>query len=127
VPGTAWDETYKQSLALLSDEIAVMAYNSGLASPADYSQWVSYQVAEWARAIAALGEGTEVVIGMPTYDAELPGHDPLVENIASAEAGFRAGVEQAGEDAPFVRGRALYANWTTDAQEWQAFKDAIAE
>ena len=68
VPGTAWDATYKQSLALLADEIAVMAYNSGLSSPADYSQWVAYQVSTWARSISALGEGTEIVIGMPTYD-----------------------------------------------------------
>ena len=126
-PGTAWDEEFKQSLALLSDEIMVMAYNSGLSTPTDYSEWVAYQVAEWARSIAALGEGTQVVIGMPTYDAEPPGHDPLVENISSAEVGYEAGLAEAGENASFVRGRALYANWTTDAAEWQAFQDAIAE
>ena len=104
-----------------------MAYNSGLSSPADYAQWVAYQVASWARSIAALGEGTEIVIGMPTYDAELPGHDPLVENVTSAEAGYELGLEQAGEDATFVRGRALYADWTTDEQEWAAFKAALAQ
>jgi hypothetical protein len=127
VPGTVWDTTYKQSLSLLADEIAVMAYNSGLSSPADYTQWVAFQVSAWARAIAPLGEGTEVIVGFPTYDAEPPGHDPLVENVTSAEAGYELGLEQAGEDAAFVRGRALYADWTTDADEWAAFRQAIAQ
>ncbi|MFN8380264.1 MAG: hypothetical protein U0452_16520 [Anaerolineae bacterium] len=127
VPGTVWSDTYKQSVALLSDEIAVMAYNSGLTTPEDYTQWVAYQVSTFANAIAALGEGTHVMIGMPTYDAEPPGHDPLVENITSAEAGYELGLEQAGDNAGFVRGRALYANWTTDEQEWAAFKEAVTQ
>ena len=127
VPGTVWSDTFKQSIALLSDEIAVMAYNSGLSTPEDYSQWVAYQVSAFARAIAQLGEGTHLVIGMPTYDAEPPGHDPLVENIASAEAGYQLGLEQAGLNASFVRGRALYAGWTTDDQEWAAFKEAVTK
>jgi hypothetical protein len=127
VPGTEWSPEFKQSLALLSDEIAVMAYNSGLSSPDDYAQWVAYQVSTWAQALSALGEGTEIVVGMPTYDAEPPGHDPLVENVTSAEIGYELGLEQSGADAPFVRGRALYADWTTDAQEWAAFRQAIAQ
>lgn len=127
VPGTVWADTFKQSIALLSDEIAVMAYNSGLSTPDDYSRWVAYQVAAFARAIAALGEGTELIIGMPTYDSEPPGHDPLVENVTSAEAGYELGLEQAGADASFVRGRGLYAAWTTDDQEWAAFKEAVAQ
>jgi hypothetical protein len=104
-----------------------MAYNSGLSSPDDYAQWVAYQVSTWAQALSALGEGTEIVVGMPTYDAEPPGHDPLVENVTSAEIGYELGLEQSGADAPFVRGRALYADWTTDAQEWAAFRQAIAQ
>lgn len=125
VPGTVWSDTFKQSVALLSDEIAVMAYNSGLSTPEDYIEWVAYQVSAFARAVAQLGEGTHLMIGMPTYDAEPPGHDPLVENITSAEAGYQLGLEQAGDDASFVRGRALYAGWTTDEQEWAAFKEAV--
>jgi hypothetical protein len=125
VPGTEWSETYKQSVALLSDELALMAYNSGLGSPEEYSVWVAYQVATFARAIAPLGEGTHVMVGIPTYDAELPGHDPLVENVASAYAGFRQGLQDAGDAAEFVRSMALYAGWTTDAQEWAAFRMVV--
>lgn len=125
-PGTEWSTTFKQSVALLSDELAVMAYVSGLSSPDDYSQWVAYQVVTFASAIAPLGEGTHIMIGIPTFDAEPPGHDPLVENIASAHAGFVLGLKNAGAAAEFVRGMAIYAGWTTDAQEWAAFKAAVS-
>lgn len=122
VPGTVWTTEYKQSVALLVDEMAVMAYNSGLSDPDDYAQWVAYQVKAFAQALEPLGEGTTLTIGIPTYDAELPGHDPAVENIGSAVRGIVEGLRQAGPAARHVRGTALYADWTTDADEWTQFK-----
>lgn len=121
VPGTIWETEYKQSVALLADQIAVMAYNSGLSEPQDYEVWMAYQVAEFARAISVLGQGTELLIGIPTYDAEPPGHDPLVENVETALRGYVAGLQQAGAAASFVRGVAIYAGWTTDELEWAQF------
>jgi len=118
VPGTVWSQEYKQSVALLVDEMAVMAYNSGLSRAEDYTRWVAYQVEVFAAAVDALGVSTEIVIGLPTYDAEPPGHDPLVENVASGAAGVIAGLEAAGDAAVYVRGTALYAGWTTDDLEW---------
>ncbi|MBN2471866.1 MAG: hypothetical protein JXN59_14180, partial [Anaerolineae bacterium] len=35
-PDAHWSQTYKQRVAFLVDEVAVMAYNSGLSSPLDY-------------------------------------------------------------------------------------------
>jgi hypothetical protein len=125
VPGTVWDERYKQSVALAVDELALMAYNSGLSSTADYSQWVAYQVQTYARAVAALdtgaGPGVELMIGVPTYDAEPPGHDPLVENVPSALEGIKIGLEQAGDAARYVSGAAIYADWVTEDSEWAQF------
>jgi hypothetical protein len=121
VPGTIWETEYKQSVALLADQIAVMAYNSGLSSPTDYEQWLAYQVATFARAVSALGQGTELLIGIPTYDAEPPGHDPMVENVESALDGYVSGLQQAGDSSSFVRGVAIYAGWTTDDLEWAQF------
>lgn len=118
IPGTIWSTEFKQSTALLVDEIAVMAYNSGFSAAEDYSAWVAYQVQAFASAVAGLGVLTHIVVGIPTYDAEPPGHDPLVENIQSAARGIRAGMETLGEDAVYVRGTALYAEWTTDEVEW---------
>jgi hypothetical protein len=124
VPGTVWDKSYKQNVALLVNELAIMAYNSGLGAPSDYETWMAYQVATYAEAVSELGEGTEIVIGIPTYDAEPPGHDPYVENVYTAIAGLKQGLSESGENADFVRGVAIYADWTTDEAEWQAFQEA---
>ncbi|MDX2162677.1 MAG: glycosyl hydrolase family 18 protein [bacterium] len=121
VPGTVWERDYKQSVALLVDQIAVMAYNSGLTAPADYTVWMAYQVSTFAETITDLDAGTEIVIGIPTYDAEPPGHDPAVENVITAVEGIRAGLSQSGESARAVRGIAIYAGWETDDIEWDDF------
>lgn len=124
-PGTEWSADYKKSVALLVDELALMAYNSGLADPNDYADWVAYQVATYANTVSELdagaGAGVQIMIGIPTYDSELPGHDALVENIPSAIRGVRAGVTQAGENARYISGLSLYAEWATDDVEWAQF------
>ncbi|MBZ0295794.1 MAG: hypothetical protein K8L99_24765 [Anaerolineae bacterium] len=128
VPGTVWDREYKQSVALLSDQMAVMAYNSGLTEesdflPEDYSTWVAYQVSTFADAVNELGVNTRVLIGIPTYDAEPPGHDPLVENVASAIDGVTQGLAEAGDAAAVIQGLAIYAGWTTDSIEWIQYRN----
>ncbi len=127
VPGTIWEKEYKQSVALLSDEMVVMAYNSGLSNSADYVQWVAYQVKAFVDAVSELGIGTEIVIGIPTYDNELPGHDVAVENVASAVQGVLVGLQELGESATFVRGVAIYAGWTTDDTEWSQYESTWAQ
>lgn len=127
-PGTVWDTRYKQSVALLVDELAVMAYNSGLDNASDYTAWVAYQVNTYATAIAALdigaGAGAHVMVGIPTYAEELPGHDPDVENIATAAQGVRLGMAAAGDDAQYIHGVAIYAAWETDQNEWNQFRQS---
>lgn len=122
VPGTIWTTEYKQSVALLVDEMALMAYNSGLSDPDDYTVWTAYQVKAFAQALEPLGEGTTIMVGIPTYDAEPPGHDPDVENVGTAVRGAIDGLRQAGSAARHVRGLAIYADWTTNDDEWAQFK-----
>lgn len=120
-PGTEWAKEYKQSVALLVNHMAVMAYHSGLNSTSDYAQWVAYQVATFAEAIAELNTDIDVIIGIPTFSDEPPGHLAAVENVTSAVEGVRLGLEQAGDAANYVRGLAIYVEWETDATEWAAF------
>lgn len=122
VPGMMWSTEYKQRVALLADEMAVMAYSSGLSTPADYTTWMAFQVTQFISAIAPLSVNTRLIIGIPTYDAEPPGHDPAVESIPAAINGIRQGLAQSGEAASLVRGLGIYAYWTTDAQEWAAYR-----
>lgn len=124
VPGTVWERTYKQSVSLLVDEMVIMSYNSGLSTAADYQLWFAHQVTAYAEAVSELGEGTVLLFGLPTYDEALPGHDPKVENVTSGVGGYRLGLQQAGDAAGWVRGVAIYADWTTSEDEWQAFDRA---
>ena len=128
VPGTVWAKEYKQSVALLSDQLAVMAYNSGLNSdagfaPEDYSRWMAYQVTAFAEALGELGIGTEIMIGIPTYDDEPPGHDVTVETVPAAIDGVKLGLLEAGENAIQITGLAIYAGWTTEDLEWVQFRN----
>lgn len=121
VPGTVWERDYKQSVALLVDQMVVMAYNSGLGAPSDYTQWMAYQVQTFAESISELGGGTEIVIGIPTYDDAPPGHYASVENVLTAVEGVKLGLQQADDAADFVVGTAIYASWETDDQEWNDY------
>lgn len=123
-PGTEWSKEYKQSVAILADQMVVTAYNSSLQSATDYSEWMAYQVEAFASAVGELDTGTQLMIGVPTYEAEPPGHDPAVENIPSALEGVKLGLEEAGDFARFVRGVAIYAEWETDETEWEQFRSA---
>ncbi|MBK9125127.1 MAG: glycoside hydrolase family 18 protein [Chloroflexi bacterium] len=120
-PGTEYTTEFKQRIALLVDEIVVMAYNSALSSPVDYTQWVAYQTATYARAIADVDGGAEVRIGIPTFDDVTNAHDPAVENIPAAVEGVIDGLEQAGNTASAVQGVAIYAEFDTDDEEWRQF------
>lgn len=120
-PGTEWDKRFKQRVALLTDQMAIMAYNSGLSDPNDYVQWVAYQVQTYAQAVHELDGGAQIIIGIPTYDDELPGHDTRVENVPSALTGVKVGLQASGEAAVRIYGVAMYAAWTTDDTEWQQY------
>ena len=131
-PGTVWSTEYKQSVALLADEIVVMAYNTDLTAdknniPMHYSQWMAYQVKAFSEALADLDSaselediGTRLLIGIPAYDAE-PAHDPQIENIPSAVLGVKMGLEQT-EEVDYLTGVAIYAEWAMDDEEWTQFK-----
>jgi hypothetical protein len=122
IPGTVWEKEFKQRVALLTDQIVVMAYNGGLSQPDDYAEWVAYQVKAYAEALSDPETGTQLVIGIPTYDAQLPAHDPSIENVTSAIKGIHDGLSQAGDAAAVVEGVAIYAEWETDDSEWAQFK-----
>jgi hypothetical protein len=121
-PGTVWDEGYKQRVALLADQIFVAAYNAGFDNSDDYSAWIAYQVKTYAQAIADLETTTELIIGVPTYDAAPPDHDPTIENALTAINGIMAGLADAGDAARFVRGIGVYAEWETTPEEWNQIK-----
>lgn len=116
-----YSRDFKQRVALLTDEIMVMAYNSSLTAPSEYVEWVAYQTQSYAEAVAELEGGAEILIGIPTYDDQGQIHFATVENIPSAVEGVLRGKQRAGEAAFAITGVALYAEWTTTEDEWRLF------
>ncbi|MBA3871311.1 MAG: hypothetical protein H0X30_19375 [Anaerolineae bacterium] len=131
-PGTIWDEAYKQSVALIADQIVVTAYNSGIASAADYSAWMAYQVKAFSSALAGLQPAngipasTELLIGVPAYDTQALTHDINVENIPSAVAGIRTGLTESAASAKYVKGIAIYFESQMNDDDWSQIKQLWA-
>ncbi len=65
----------------------------------------------------------KVLIGVPSYE-DAPGtSDPQVENITNATLGVRSALEDLGGGSDSFQGIAIYANWVTDASEWQELRN----
>lgn len=119
-PGTVWAEEYKQRIALIADQIVVMAFNSGLTSPDDYAEWVAYQVETFAGAVASVDGGAQIIIAVSTLGAS-PVHDLNGESITAAGRGIDRGVERLGSAASFIEGIGLFTEWETSPEEWNDF------
>jgi hypothetical protein len=61
-----------------------------------------------------------VLVGVPTYDAAGIMHRAGVENPENALLGIVAGLRGLGAGGTF-EGVALYAEWTTDDEEWDTY------
>jgi hypothetical protein len=115
-----WSMDYLSALCGTVDEIVIMAYDTWL-DDADVYQRV---MADWTHGLATELKGPCAWrIGVPTYDDDGRHHRLDVERIDIALRGVRAGFERSAPP-PGFKGVALYASWTTDAQEWAAY-DAL--
>ncbi|MBX9572553.1 MAG: hypothetical protein K2X77_26900 [Candidatus Obscuribacterales bacterium] len=122
-PGTlwGWDSNYFSNVAKYSDQIAVMGYDSWFYLPSIYVRLISQQVVQVCK--AAEGSNCKVIIGLPTYeDATLAHHKP-VENLRHGLLGVERGVRELSQPNQF-EGVALFADYTTDAEEWKLFDEA---
>lgn len=126
-PGTVWEEAYKQRVALIADQIVITAYNSGLTNVRDYSTWMAYQVQVFSQAIIKLQSTTELLVGVPAYDAQLSVHDSSVENIQSSVAGIREALSNLGADASTVKGVAVYFESQMTDTDWSQLKALWAQ
>lgn len=112
-----WSQGYLEAVAQHTDQIALMAYDSGLPFPRDYREWMTYQVTEAAAALA--GNDTELFIGLPTTEEWTPTHQTQAETFSVALRGFQNGYSTR------IDGIALYAYWDTTADEWEQLSQLI--
>ena len=118
-PNFVWTTGYYLRVAAVADQIVVMAYDTGLPTANLYRRYVAYAAGAVTRALA--GTRARVLLGVPTYDETGFMHRAAVETPDNALAGIVAGLRGTGGGGTF-EGVALYAEWTTDPQEWATYE-----
>lgn len=114
----AWTLDYFAEVSERGDQVAVMTYDS--AAPTDwlYGALVREQTSRLARRL----DDVQIFIGIPSYgDANL-GHWPGAENVRSGVRGVRLGMADIDEADRSQIGIAVYAEWTTTAEEWRTYQ-----
>lgn len=121
-PGTLWgwsDEYFKQVCARC-DQIAVMCYDSYLYFPRAYSWLLSEQTIHASKNC----ERTKctVVLGLPTYEDVTLAHLAFSESLIHGMRGVCDGLASKEVDKRNFDGIALFADYTTDKNEWNDYE-----
>ena len=120
-PNFVWTTGYYGRLAVVTDQIVIMAYDTALPTSALYRRYVSYAAAAGTDAILKARSRARVLIGVPTYDETGLMHRAGVETPENAILGIVAGLRGLGGGGTF-EGIALYAECTTDSAEWTVYE-----
>lgn len=122
-PRWGWSDDYFSQVAALSDQIAVMGYDSGLYLPRAYVAFMHQQVVHVTRAIAASpNPHCRVLIGVPTYGQAGLSHSQRAETLAFALRGVREGLADPRAAPSVFAGVAPFADHTTTADEWAVYR-----
>lgn len=106
---------YLREIAQNSDQVVIMAYDSGLFFPSDYRAWMQYQVQTSAAALNDLD--VDFLVGVPVSEEWTLSHNITTEYLANALYGVRAGLA-ASISPNNVDGIAIYPYWEIDDGEW---------
>jgi hypothetical protein len=117
-----WELPFMREVCKNTDEIAVMAYDTGITSAPDYES----VLASWTRQLAATlpppsRGGCEWLMGVSAYDDDKEYHRPDVETIEHSLSGIVAGLRGIKTPPSNFRGVAIYASFTTDERKWAIY------
>lgn len=115
-PDVHWSLDFLAEVCRVTDDVAVMAYDTALTTPAAYAALMT----EWTDALGGRMADCTWRMGVPTYEDDKPWHRPDAETLAAAIAGIDAATAE-------PHGMAIYASWTTDAAEWALFDLRVRE
>lgn len=107
------------NVAKYSDQIVVMAYDTGIKHGWLY-RWLVREQTTW---LSALLDGKELFVAIPAYDQQKEDFDPAVENVENGVRGIIAGLNNMRSDEENFAGVAIYPYWEIDANEWKIYED----
>ncbi|MBS1955334.1 MAG: hypothetical protein JST89_14210 [Cyanobacteria bacterium SZAS-4] len=117
----SWNPDYIGRVSLLTDQIAIMAYDTVCFLPRWYAGYMKDLVIRYANAIADHGAQCKLMIGVPTYEDVTALHHKQAENLKVALVGVKDALADPTCKRQAVLGIAPYAEWTTDAEEWNTY------
>jgi hypothetical protein len=115
--------TWLRRIADRVDQVAVMTYDTAVL-PADWLVGLFFAHPA-PRVVELIGDRATVFIGVPTYDEGVA--FPWAENLRSAIRGARRGLGALDRPPARPAGLAIFAEWTTDDQEWELFRRTWVE
>ncbi len=115
---TMWSTGYLHRVAVQVDQVALMAYDTALWTPASYGGYVR-RITE--SALVAVPTNVGLFIGVPAYQAEQFIHHRRAESVAAALRGIRLGL---GAGTPSGRdvGVAIYVDFTVTPADWATYR-----
>ena len=116
-----WSDAYFAQVAANCDQLAVMAYDSGMFLPRSYVWLMRQQVIHATRAAAQGNPRCRVIIGVPTYRAGGPSHHAHAENLRMALIGVRQGLADPHTIPSAFAGIAPFADYTTTPGDWREY------
>ncbi|GII55017.1 membrane protein [Planotetraspora thailandica] len=114
-----WTTGYFAQVAALTDQVAVMTYDSWTPLPSLYGGHVVRQA---ELAMDAAPPGTAVLIGAPAYHDHIVGLSDHAESVATAADGARLALTEHGPRAQF--GMALYVDFAATEEDWKEYQTA---
>ncbi|HSR25943.1 MAG TPA: hypothetical protein VLW53_20490 [Candidatus Eisenbacteria bacterium] len=115
--GTLWSAGYRGAVAHRVDQVVLMAYDTGLPLESLYGGYVARQTRLALRAVPAT---TDLLIGVPAFHDENPGHHAAAETLAAALRGVRLGLSEDLARARF--GVALYVDFAATGADWRDYR-----
>lgn len=119
-PEVHWDQAYYQQVAKRADQMVVMMYDTALHQSKPYELLMR----QWTREVLTWGAPTPTLLGLPAYDdADVPWHDPKVENLHHALRGIHAGLEDLNDtEKQNYRGISIYCHWEMTDEKWSVLE-----
>ena len=118
-PNFFWTADYYARIAETADQVVLMTYDTAIPTPGLYRRYVAYAAA-MVTADLARSSRARVLVGIPTYKDSGLMHRKGVETPENALIGVVSGLR--GRAGGTFEGVALYAEWTTDPEDWAVYE-----
>ena len=116
-----WSGDYVSQVARRVDQVAVMAYDTGLWTETTYSGYVRGAT---ALALAAVPSDVELFIGVPAYHDQRFTHHQDAETVRAALRGIRLALGAHSPARSF--GVAMYVDFAATPSDWTSYRDGWA-